>query len=335
MVRQGDWELKVILNGEAQPEHVIDGHHIVEARPGAKFSIEVTFHGEGTCAFDVELDGKKVDAMHAVDTTGQAPRMAGRKHIYAGFVKRNEGQAITSEFQYSHTRVEEGEGGGEGAGSGIASAPVDWSRGIITLRVRQGYAFEVKQDQHGISHQPDLAGPRASASERDMVKGGHSAIAAASSSKAFGSNGQWKAGEWCVGPVQGAPELAELTLNYRDSFFLLLKGDKVARTAAPSPPRTRPHPTTTPCCRPSCSTRTPAPPRAAPTASQRLAPTPAASSTQRRARRAAACAPPRVCPSARPGSLAQERMRKIPKGPPVSIDLTGSDEEEVEPTPLD
>ncbi|EOD11660.1 hypothetical protein EMIHUDRAFT_437594 [Emiliania huxleyi CCMP1516] len=288
MVRQGDWELQVILNGEAQPEHVIDGHHIVEARPGAKFSIEVTFHGEGTCAFDVELDGKKVDAMHAVDTTGQAPRMAGRKHIYAGFVKRNEGQAITSEFQYSHTRVEEGEGGGEGAGSGIASAPVDWSRGIITLRVRQGYAFEVKQDQHGISHQPDLAGPRASASERDMVKGGHSATAAASSSKAFGSNGQWKAGEWCVGPVQGAPELAELTLNYRDSFFLLLKGDK-AKLLDPDP-----------CSTEGCSD--------------------GVAKARANARRIVD---------------AEERMRKIPKGPPVSIDLTGSDEEEVEPTPLD
>merc|ERR1712060_267517 len=60
--------------------------------------------------------------------------------------------------------------------------------------------------------------------ESAMVKGGHSASAAAGS-KSFSASHLWLAGQSFIGPAQGDPLETELSLYYRDSFFLLLRGD--------------------------------------------------------------------------------------------------------------
>ena len=75
-------------------------------------------------------------------------------------------------------------------GSGIASAPADWSRGVITLRVYGGVRQQIYADVNSVGHTPDLRGPSA-VSEKSMVKGGHSASAGAGN-KTFSQQGTWR-----------------------------------------------------------------------------------------------------------------------------------------------
>ena len=61
MVRQNKWELIVLdEQGNQQPEHAVDGRPVVEARPGAKFTVRVIYHGVGLYQIELFLDGKSV-----------------------------------------------------------------------------------------------------------------------------------------------------------------------------------------------------------------------------------------------------------------------------------
>ena len=59
-----------------------------------------------------------------------------------------------------------------------------------------------------------------------MVKGGHSASASSSRDKSFSTAFQWRAGQSYVEKAPGDPLQQELKIFYRDSFFLMLKGDE-------------------------------------------------------------------------------------------------------------
>lgn len=222
-MRDGVWSLEVLVDGTVQPEHTVEGHTCIEARPGKQFKVRVTYHGAGMHQIDLLVDGKSASGRKMVDATGTTshPRT---EVSFDGFVKRKDAEKVTSAFVYEQSRATDSDGAGEDAGSGLASAPVDWSRGLLALRIYRGYRQVVAADTNAADHNPDMS--RAAAlSEKAMIKGGHSA-SVASGSKCFSATTLWRAGESYVdAPLGDAPE-QELRLYYRDSFFLLLRGDE-------------------------------------------------------------------------------------------------------------
>ena len=49
-MRGGKWEIEVLVDGEPQPEHLIEDRTVVEAMPGAKFEVRVTVCGRVLCS---------------------------------------------------------------------------------------------------------------------------------------------------------------------------------------------------------------------------------------------------------------------------------------------
>lgn len=48
-MREGKWELQVLVDGHPLPEHLIkdgdDDKYCVESQPGARFTVKATYHG--------------------------------------------------------------------------------------------------------------------------------------------------------------------------------------------------------------------------------------------------------------------------------------------------
>lgn len=229
-MRDGNWELHVKVDGVKQPEHLIDGRVCVEAIPSAKFSVQVKYYGSGMHQLELLLDGKPCTSRMAVDGTGTTS-YANTQVTFEGWVKIQDGQKVMSEFVFEKSRAAEGgDDDGENAGCGMASAPADWTRGIITLRVHSGVRWVLPHDMPPADHIPDLSSS-GTLSERVMVKGGHSASAGAGA-KRFSTH-MWRAGQSCVTKAPGDPLELELSMYYRDSFYLMVNGDpsKVADEA--------------------------------------------------------------------------------------------------------
>ena len=230
-MRNGKWELQVLDDqGQQQPEHTVDGRAVVEARPGVKFIVRAVSHGGDMYQVELFLDGKSVSGRKCIDGAGTTT-FASSQVDFTGWKKSEGGAQVVSDFVYEQSSSADGD---EDAGGGIASAPADWTRGVITLRVHSGVQRVVQSDTHSADHNPDLTRTEA-LSEKAMVKGGHSASAAAGS-KSFSTAYTWRAGQSFVAPAPGDPLEQEMSLYYRDSFFLLLRGDasKVADTPVAS-----------------------------------------------------------------------------------------------------
>lgn len=229
MVRQNKWELIVLdEQGNRQPEHAVDGRPVVEARPGAKFTVRVIYHGVGLYQIELFLDGKSVSGRKCIDGAG-VTTFPTSQCDFIGWKKSEGGATVHSDFVYEETSPADGD---EDAGGGIASGPVDWTRGVITLRVHSGMRNVVMFDIHSADHNPNLSKTEA-LSEKAMVKGGHSASAAAGA-KTFSTAYTWRTGQSYVAPAPGDPLEHEMSLFYRDSFFLLLRGDASKVADVPS-----------------------------------------------------------------------------------------------------
>jgi len=229
MVRHGKWELLVLDDqGQQQPEHTVDGRSVVEARPGLKFVVRAIYHGVGLYQVELFLDGRSVSGRKCIDGAGTTTFPASQVD-FNGWKKSEGGAQVVSDMIYEQSSSADGD---EDAGGGIASAPADWTRGVITLRVHSGARNVVQYDTHSADHNPDLRKTEA-LSEKAMVKGGHSASAAAGS-KSFSTAYTWRAGQSYVAVAPGDPLEQEVSVYYRDSFFLLLRGDASKVADVPS-----------------------------------------------------------------------------------------------------
>ena len=228
-MRDGEWSLAVQQHGsysQPAPEHIVDGHTCVESRPGEMFAVTVKFHGQGMYVIDLLVDGKSAAGKRVIDATGETA-WRGTFHHYSGFEKLSESQLVISKFTYSHTDLSDDGGATENAGSGMATQPVNWSHGKITLLVypaRKSMLTKQQVQTPGVTHNPDLSKP-AAMSEKDMIKGGHT-LSATGGTKIFSNSkrsnlyvGQFYVQRTSLVPVQ------EISIFYRDSFFLGLRGD--------------------------------------------------------------------------------------------------------------
>ena len=224
-MRDGKWTFEVLMDDKAQPEHVIEGHTCVEAVPGKNFKVRVEYAGEEMHQVDLLLDGKSTTGRTAIDGSGETTRPS-RKGVWTGWEKTRDGQKICSSFVYAKTSISDASSEGDSSGHGLASAPNDWTHGRITMQIYGGRKMVLQHDAYERDHDPDQSGQRAAMSEAKMVKGGHSATAAAGRDKKFSSGATWRAGEAYVGRMPDDAVQRELTIFYRDSFFLMLKGDE-------------------------------------------------------------------------------------------------------------
>ena len=225
-MRDGKWTMEVLdEHGTAHPEHMIDGRTVVESVPGKKFKIRVEFHGDGMHQLELYIDGKSPAGRRAIDKTGTT-KNRGSAWTFSAWEKMRDGQKICSSLVYAKTSTSDGAAGEGDSGHGLASAPNDWTHGCFKVCIHTGVRCVLDRDMHSRNHDPDQSGQRAAMSEAKMVKGGHSATAAAGRDKDFGSTAMWRAGDAFVGEAPGDPLEQELTIFYRDSFFLMLKGDE-------------------------------------------------------------------------------------------------------------
>jgi len=219
-MRIKQWDIEVLCRGAVQQEHTIEGHTCVEARPKEEFSVKVRYHGRAMHQVELFIDGESVSGRKCIDGTGSTTFPCAEV-LFEGWQKIKDGHVVTSNFMYETSSSADGD---EDAGSGLGSAAADWSRGVITLKVHAGIMQTVFACTPSASHsgrQPQ----QAALSERAMVKGGHSATAGRSAKKSFGSTHTWQPGETYVAAAAGDPLEEEMNLFYRDSFFLLLRGD--------------------------------------------------------------------------------------------------------------
>ena len=223
-MREGKWELLVLVDGKPLPEHIIwDGRkerHCVEAQPGAQFVVTVIYHGNEMHVIDVLVDGEAVSSRLMIDRTGTTNVDQGKECRIAHWIKRKDGTERRSDLVFAKTEVD---GAGDtDTGIGMAAVIDDWSRGFISLRVYAGKRRILKEDKFPANHQPEISKKR-TLSEVRMVKGGHSATASAGK-KYFATSHVFRKGQILVSRASDAPR--EMKIYYRDSFFLLLKGDK-------------------------------------------------------------------------------------------------------------
>lgn len=214
----------VLVDGKPLPEHIIsDGRqerHCVEAQPGAQFVVKVMYHGKGMHIIDVLLDGEAVSSRLMIDRTGTTNVDQGKECRVAHWIKRQDGSECRSDLVFAKTEVDGA--GVTNTGIGMAAVINDWSRGFISLRVYAGKPRILKEDKFPANHDPYIIKKR-TLSEVRMVKGGHSATASAGK-KYFTSSHVYRKGQILVRRASDAPR--EMKIYYRDSFFLLLKGDK-------------------------------------------------------------------------------------------------------------
>ena len=173
-------DVEVLLDG-AQPEHVIEGRTVVESVPGKKFSLRATYHGSEMNCIDVLVDGKSPAGRLAIDATGTTSHKH-TSHTIEAWEKTRDGQKVKSSLIYAKTSTSDAASDEGDGGHGLASAPNDWTRGCFTLRVHAGERKLLQDDFHP-SHDPDQSGQGSSMAEAAMVKGGHSASAAAAADK--------------------------------------------------------------------------------------------------------------------------------------------------------
>lgn len=223
-MRDGKWTFEVLLDGAVQPEHVIEGRTVVESVPGKKFSLRAVYHGSEMNCIDVLVDGKSPAGRLAIDATGTTSHKH-TSHTIEAWEKTRDGQKVKSSLIYAKTSTSDAASDEGDGGHGLASAPNDWTRGCFTLRVHAGERKLLQDDFHP-SHDPDQSGQGSSMAEAAMVKGGHSATAAAAADKSFASAGKLRAGTYVVSELPGNPIEQEVKIFYRDSFFLMLKGDE-------------------------------------------------------------------------------------------------------------
>jgi len=220
-MREGKWTLEVKVDGGTLPEHDVEGRTCVESQPGSAFVVEACYQGSEMHQCELLVDGKVVSGRQYVDGTDTVT-FPHRQVTFKGWEKSQDGDVVRSAFLFQETTT--AGDNDDDAGSGLASAPADWTRGVITLRVFGGARQMVHVDCNSMNHAPDLR--KASAvTEKTMVKGGHSASAGAGD-KTFAKQHVWRAGQSFVGRAPDDPLESELHIYYRDSFWLMLRGDK-------------------------------------------------------------------------------------------------------------
>ena len=222
-MRHGKWQLSVLVDGEPLKEHEIDGHTCVTSLPGREFSVLAEHHGTGLFQVEVLIDGKKVAARRGIDCDHATSRPS-RSYEAKGWEKSEGGSCVTHSFKFEKP-VGGGEDQDEDESRPAGRVPV-WERagrGSITLRAYFGTAQHVAHDSMPVSHRADLS-KAAAVSEVQAVKDGLGASAGKGETK-FTNISAWRAGEVCVGRAEGDPLAAEVTIFYRDSFFMLLHED--------------------------------------------------------------------------------------------------------------
>ena len=232
MVRKGDWELYLIdIHGNRFKEHDISDMTVVQADVGKGFRIGVKFSGDqGVHMFDLWVGGARVDASFGIDTTGETS-LKRKEFTFDGFVKRDDGQIVVHQFQFS-TR-EESEVKSQVDANALSS---QWEGGEIQLRVKRGKIVVVGEKDVHPGNKPTFKS--SALSESTMVKGGHSATVG-TSSKSFDLSVPWKVGDKSVASLSpnGPPDLT-LTICFRDSMFMLKHGkcEESSKLADRAPP---------------------------------------------------------------------------------------------------
>ena len=214
-MRQGKWELQVIVDGAPLKEYDVDGHTVVAAQPGKTFTVVARYLGEEMHGAVLLIDGKQTSGRQIVDATGTTtfPKTSIN---FNGWKKSSDGRVVVSAFVFEPTLTQEGNSCDWGDGG------TDWSRGVFTLQVHAGVHHVVKKEGATLGHAPDLSHAGA-VSEKELIKGGFSASAGAGA-KTFRSTFIWRQGMSNVGRAPGDPLLAEVKIHYRDNLFLSREG---------------------------------------------------------------------------------------------------------------
>jgi len=216
-MRQGKWELVVLVDGTPLAEYQIEGRTVVAAPPGKEFTVEARYFGSEMHQTSLFIDEKSTTARKLIDGTATTT-FAHTTNTFAGWNKFESGQVIQSPFVFESTATQEAN-----SCEWCAEDNTDWSRNVITLRAYGGVREVIQHDAPEAGHAPDLR--RAGAvSEKELIKGGFSSSAGAGSQKTFRAPFTWRAGMSQVGQLPGDPLQAEVTIYYRDNLFLARKG---------------------------------------------------------------------------------------------------------------
>ena len=188
MVREGDWQVEVRVNGGELKQHTIEGHSCVQAVPDAPFEVVVEYQGFGG-VFLVEclIDGKSVAGRYFLDPARVTSRGGRRSLTFKHWIKRQDGREVQHTIGFKGVRAaaksEEEEEDDEGARPSVAS----WTQGKIEVRVITGVVRTLTQDTNSANHSADLSRDRPKVDEATLVKSGLS-MAAGAGEVSFGQD---------------------------------------------------------------------------------------------------------------------------------------------------
>jgi len=220
-MRQDDWELQITVDGQPLEEYNVDGRSVVAAQPGKKFEVKITYFGDATDPFVVEIliDGKKTGNRIAVRPTGTSGNSLASRTV-KGWMKSEGGHSACSSFTFVGTPVnEEGE---ESCTFGVGQT--NWLLGVVELQVQKAAIEVARYDVPWPSVRCDTTAA-SGLSERELVKGGLSSSVGRGET-AFdrhSSKIMIRAGQAMVVALQGEA-VHSYRLYYRDDFFLALSG---------------------------------------------------------------------------------------------------------------
>eukprot|EP00965_Chrysotila_dentata_P152588 5042301-Pleurochrysis_carterae.AAC.1 len=167
-MRQEDWELQITVDGQPLKEYNVDGRSVVAAQPGKKFEVKITYCGDATDPFVVEIliDGKKTGNRIAVRPTGTSGNSLASRTV-KGWMKSEGGHSACSSFTFVGTPVnEEGE---ESCTFGVGQT--NWLLGVVELQVQKAAIEVARYDVPWPSVRCDTT-DASGLSERELVKGG-------------------------------------------------------------------------------------------------------------------------------------------------------------------
>ena len=211
----GLWTIEVMVEGHALEEHIIDGHHCVQAQPGKDFEVKAEYLG-GPDYFRAQLhiDGKPIGDSKSIDGVGDTKR-ARRSYTFLQWEKTQDGHRTKQTLRFERAAATASD---EDSRPGVR----DWSLGKFTLQVKQGERYTSKGGGTAANFKADVS--KGHVDESTMVKSGLSTTAGAGA-VSFTTVTTHRAGTVAVRSVANSPVLAEYSLFFRDSFFMALNDD--------------------------------------------------------------------------------------------------------------
>ena len=172
----GLWTIEVMVEGHALEEHIIDGHHCVQAQPGKDFEVKAEYLGgpDYFCA-QLHIDGKPIGGSKSIDAVGDTKRAlrlgeAQRSCTFSHWEKTQDGHRTMQTLRFERAAATASD---EDSRPGVR----DWSLGKFTLQVKQGERYTSKGGGTAANFKADVS--KGHVDESTMVKSGLSTTAGA------------------------------------------------------------------------------------------------------------------------------------------------------------